>query len=286
MVASSHALDRLVPRFARGCRLQPARVAGHAGPLSGLGQQVSALRRMERCSERSLADASGEWRHRSPLPTNMDDRTVRQLLGSRCAVSKRCSNRLLHGLQCPAEPQFEWVPDGCTLSQPVASSTCDHLRGKQVLFVGKFFLAFGRHLNATFSRLMRGRLGAAQASACGDTVRLAFVRADMPIWTNNRWDYLELTACNTCEFRARRPARGLFTPSPASLLAGSPSAARSPTAPPRTRTYSSPPSATTFPPSSSSSPAPTSSHTTSSGRPSPSPSARARGSATRRGLPS
>ena len=74
---------------------------------------------------------------------------------------------------------YDWVPQFCTLASYDHAATCRLLHGRSILLVGDSTM---EQLFAAFVLLLRGRAGRpwmmkdVTASACGDTVRLNFVR--------------------------------------------------------------------------------------------------------------
>lgn len=80
---------------------------------------------------------------------------------------------------------YDWVPQFCTLASYDHAATCRLLHGRSILLVGDSTM---EQLFAAFVLLLRGRAGRpwmmkdVTASACGDTVRLNFVRNDLSLW--------------------------------------------------------------------------------------------------------
>ena len=82
-------------------------------------------------------------------------------------------------------PQYEWVPRGCSLAHFDQRAACRLLAGKQVLLVGdssvwQLFLSLVFQLGGELG--IHGRWDNT-ASACGDSVRLNFVRNDLLLWS-------------------------------------------------------------------------------------------------------
>ena len=103
----------------------------------------------------------------------------------------------------PDRPLYDWRPHRCTLRPFVPEGACELLRGRQVVFVGDSTLL---QLFLSFVLLLQGRLGMnvrratsvqdLTASACNDTVRLAFARSDLLLWTHAPRDFGSAKHCD------------------------------------------------------------------------------------------
>ena len=98
--------------------------------------------------------------------------------------------------------RFVWEPTTCQLHSFDRAAVCDVLRGQQILVVGdsataQFFLSLVLQLGGPEALGYNRRGGSAvlkdiTASACGDTVRLNFVRNDLLLWTSQVDELREL----------------------------------------------------------------------------------------------
>ena len=98
--------------------------------------------------------------------------------------------------------RYTWVPRNCALRRFDRASACRMLRGQQVLVAGdsataQFFLSLVLQLGGAEALGHNKRGGSAvlkdlTASACGDTVRLNFVRNDLLLWTSQVEEMREL----------------------------------------------------------------------------------------------
>lgn len=113
------------------------------------------------------------------------------------------SSRSGHRASRPGgRPRYTWVPRSCALRQFDRASACRLLRGQQVLVAGdsataQFFLSLVLQLGGADALGHNKRGGSAvlkdlTASACGDTVRLNFVRNDLLLWTSQVEELREL----------------------------------------------------------------------------------------------
>ena len=63
--------------------------------------------------------------------------------------------------------------------------------------MGQLFVSMVKLLDGTFGADLTGRgVYDVTALACRDRTRLAYVRADLPLRTNNPWDFRAITACD------------------------------------------------------------------------------------------
>lgn len=98
--------------------------------------------------------------------------------------------------------RYTWVPRSCALRRFDRASACRLLRGQQVLVAGdsttaQFFLSLVLQLGGAEALGHNKRGGSSvfkdlTASACGDTVRLNFVRNDLLLWTSQVEELREL----------------------------------------------------------------------------------------------
>jgi len=116
----------------------------------------------------------------------------------------RCAER--HQKRHGTTPQqYEWRPANCALQPFEAERACDTLRA-----VGKSFLLVGDSTTGqvflSLVSLLGGRMGRNQflkrilndvtASACGDTVRLSFVRSDVLLFSRHMHEFRVLRGCH------------------------------------------------------------------------------------------
>ena len=103
----------------------------------------------------------------------------------------------------PDRTLYDWRPQHCELRAFEPPAACEALRGRQLVFVGDSTLL---QLFLSFVLLLRGALGRnvrktstvqdVTASACNDTVRLAFARSDLLLWTHSSRDVAAARRCD------------------------------------------------------------------------------------------
>jgi len=154
-------------------------------------------------SSLDAAYADGRWVSHSTSPPYRADAAIYKPAGLKISAATaqhygRCDD------VSPNRQLYEWRPLSCLLEPFSRDSSCELLRGKQLLFAGdstmwQLFLSFvmlhggylGRNLVHTSSA------SDISASACNDRVRAVFVRSDLLLWSNHHWEYTQARRTDT-----------------------------------------------------------------------------------------
>lgn len=176
---------------------------------------------MHGCFSTSLDTyASGSWH---PSTSRRPPYRIEASLWDSLGTNIRRSTPQHYGRCDDVEPNrthYEWSPDGCTLSRfDDVESACNLLANKSILFVGdstvfQLFLSFALLLRSKLGRNAKRTSSVTEmsASACDDTMRLAFARSDLLLWSSAGSEFNSVRRCDgattlqSFAFRAARDA--------------------------------------------------------------------------------
>lgn len=155
-----------------------------------------------RCAE--LPNVRGRWERRA-APRYATANASFQLFAERFRRVQRPGQST--GLECSASrATYDFLPRGCELPDFDPGAACRLLGGRQIMMVGdstgaQLFLSLVLLLGGRFGRMPGAGIGEATAvapcpAADGGAARLAFARADVPMWTADSWHYYMLTSCD------------------------------------------------------------------------------------------